>query len=101
LATKNETISFFGPCAWGEFDAQELAAAAIELSEQHVAEREVYVERWVCEALAALIASDKEARELLPVRLADDVIVKEEEAAFLSTGKAAALSAEEREILTA
>ncbi len=22
LATKNETISFFGPCAWGNFDAQ-------------------------------------------------------------------------------
>jgi hypothetical protein len=101
LATKNETISFFGPCAWGEFDAQEPAAAAIELSEQHVAEREVYVERWVCEALAALIASDKEAQELLPVRLADDVIVKEEEAVFLSTEKAAILSAEEWEILTA
>lgn len=101
LATKNETISFFGPCAWGSFDAQEPAAAAIELSEQQVVAREVYVERWVCEALALVIASDKEAQELLPVRLADDVIVKEEEAVFLASGKTVALSAEEREILLA
>ena len=101
LTTKNETISFFGPCAWGEFDAQEPAAAAIELSEQQVVDREVYVERWVCEALAGLIASDKEAQELLPVQLADDVTVKEEEAEFLSSGKTVALSQEEQEILLA
>ncbi|MFI5105850.1 MAG: lantibiotic dehydratase, partial [Terriglobales bacterium] len=101
LTTKNETISFFGPSAWGEFDPEEPAAASIELSEQQVVEREVYVERWVCEALAELISADAEAQELLPVRLADDVIVKEDGAVFLATNQTVPLSAQEREILLA
>jgi hypothetical protein len=99
VTTKNETISFFGPSTWGAFDPEEPAAASIELSEQLVAEREVYVERWVCEALAELISSDLEAQELLPVRLADDVVVKGDEAVFLATDKAILLSAQERGIL--
>ena len=101
ITTKNETISSFGPSTWGEFDPEEPAAASIELSEQMVAEREVYVERWVCEALAELISSDTEAQELLPVRLADDVAVKGEEAVFLATDKVVPLSAQERDILLA
>src|SRR5689334_5695855 len=101
VTTKNETISFFGPSTWGKFDAEEPAVASIELSEQLVAEREVYVERWVCEALAELISSDAEAQELLPVRLADDVVVKGEGAVFLATDKVVPLSAQERETLLA
>lgn len=101
VTTKNETISFFGPSTWGKFDVEEPAAASIDLSEQLVAEREVYVERWVCEALAELISSDAEAQELLPVRLADDVVVKDEGAVFLATDKVVPLSAQERETLLA
>jgi hypothetical protein len=95
VTTKNETISFFGPSAWGDFDPQEPAAANIELSQEHVAEREVYVERWVCEGLAGLISADTEAHELLPVQLADDLIIRGEEAVFLAAGKSAPLSPEE------
>jgi hypothetical protein len=101
LTTKNETISFFGPTAWGEFDANEPSATAIELSERQVVEREVYIERWVCEALAALISGDAAAHELLPARLADDVVINEAEAAFLSTSTVVPLSPQERGFLLA
>jgi hypothetical protein len=99
LTTKNETISFFGPSVWGEMDAKETAAATIELSEQLVAEKLVYVERWVCEALAQLISADSEAGPLLPLRLADDVVIEENQAFFLSTGKTVPLSDEEKDLL--
>jgi hypothetical protein len=98
LTTKNETISFFGPSAWGEFDAQEASAASIELAEELVDKRLVYVERWVCEALAGLISADPEAQPHLPFRLADDVTLQENQGVFLLNGKSVTLSPEEREL---
>ncbi len=99
LATKNETISFFGPTAWGDFNPEEPAAAAIELCESMVAEREVYVERWVAEILAKLISADPEVFSQIPLQLADDVQVGDSEATFLSTGKTVPITEEERELL--
>jgi hypothetical protein len=99
LTTKNETISFFGPTVWGEADPTEPAPAAIELAEEFVAARLVYVERWVAEALAKLISADPEAEPLLPMWLADDVTIEPQGAVFLSSNKVAPLSAEEHEFL--
>jgi hypothetical protein len=64
-----------------------------------VAEREVYVERWVAEVLAKLISSTPEVFPHLPLKLADDVQIRESEAIFLSTGKAVPITAEEWELL--
>lgn len=99
LTTKNETISFFGPCTWGEFDTQEPAAVAIKLSEQHVSERAVYVERWVCDLLAELMSADPQVQPLLPLRLADDLAIEGTQGVFLNTGKTVPLSPAEREFL--
>jgi hypothetical protein len=99
LTTKNETISFFGPCAWGQFDPQEPAAAAIQLSQQGISERVVYVERWVCESLAQLMSADPEVLPLLQLRLADDLVIQEGQAILLASGKAIAISPPQREFL--
>lgn len=99
LTTKNETISFFGPCAWGEFDPNEPAAAAIQLSRQRISEHVVYVERWVCESLAQLMSADPEVLPLLRLRLADDLVVQEREAVLLTSGKTIAISPPQREFL--
>lgn len=99
LTTKNETISFFGPSAWGEFDEREASAARIELSEQRLSGRVVYVERWVCEALAGLMSADPEVRAMLPLRLADDLFVRGEQAMLAASGKSFILSEEERTFL--
>jgi hypothetical protein len=99
LTTKNETISFFGPCAWGEFDAQEPAAASIRLSEQTISERTVYVERWVCESLARLMSADPEVMPLLKLRLAEDLVIQEQDATLLASKKTIAISPEQKEYL--
>jgi hypothetical protein len=99
LTTKNETISFFGPTVWGKIDADSPAAATVELSEQRIADRRVYVERWVCEALVALISIDPDVQDMLPVRLADDLALGDAEAVFLSKGANVPLTGEEREFL--
>lgn len=99
LTTKNETISFFGPCAWGEFDSEEVAAAAIQLARQPIRERVVYVEFWVCEALAQLMSEDPEALPLLQLRLADDVALEEKRAIVMASGRKIPITPEQREFL--
>jgi aryl carrier-like protein len=97
VTTKNETVSFFGPCAWGEFDPQENAAARVELCEQPVDKRIVYIERWVCEALAACMSDDPEVQPLLPLRLADALIIRGDQ--VILNGKSRALTQEEGDFL--
>ncbi|HLJ27406.1 MAG TPA: hypothetical protein VKY85_11905 [Candidatus Angelobacter sp.] len=99
LATKNETISFFGPCVWGEFDAHETGAAAIELDTPAVDRRIVYVERWTCEALAKLMSNDAEVQPLLPLRLADDALIEPHQATLLNNGCVVPLQSDEWEFL--
>jgi hypothetical protein len=101
LTTKNETISFFGPSAWGKCSAEEPSAAAIEMGPELIDKRLVYVERWVCEALAGLISTDPEAQQHLPFRIADDVALQATEGTFLLSGTSVTLSSEERELLLA
>jgi hypothetical protein len=99
LATKNETISFFGPTAWGEFDPLEPRVAVIELSERFIDKRSVYVERWVCEALAERFSQLPEIAQFLPLRLVDDLIVDGSQATLLKTGQVHPLSQVELEFL--
>jgi hypothetical protein len=99
LTTKNETVSFFGPTEWGEIDAEEERAAVIELADTVIAERMVYMEGWLCESLAALISADSDAQPLLPLRLADNVLLGENEALILTDGRTISLPAAQIELL--
>jgi hypothetical protein len=99
LATKNETISFFGPTAWGEFDLLEPKVASIEFSERFIDRRSVYVERWVCEALAERFSQLPEIVQFLPLRLVDDLMVEGSQVTLLKTGQVHPLSQVELEFL--
>jgi len=76
LATKNETISFFGPTAWGQFDPKDERVVAVEFEEDFIDRRCAYVERWVCEALADLLSRSDDMRAFIPARLADDLSIE-------------------------
>jgi hypothetical protein len=56
LTTKNDTISAYGPSAWGRVDPAHPAPAVLLLDEPPIAARTTAIERWVCEALVARLA---------------------------------------------
>jgi hypothetical protein len=94
LAAKNDTIGSFGPSAWGRVDSAEPRAAVIALGDG-VDQRRVYVERWVCEELAARI--DALSPGGLPIEPAEDLVF--DGAAVLRSGRPVTLSPAEREML--
>lgn len=98
LTTKNETVSFYGPSTWGTVDPTSPLLADIELAEP-VAANTVFVERWVCEALARLIEQDPDVRPFLAPELEDDLLVDDRGAVRLETGEVVPLSPEQRALL--
>ncbi len=99
LATKNETISFFGPCAWGGFDSSDVSAASVTLDDNLIAERLVYVERWVCESLGAVMSADPELWPLLRLELSGDLVIQGTHGILLASQTSIELSEEEREFV--
>ena len=76
VATKNDTISFFGPTAWGVVDPAQDETFGLELEpEVDVAERCVMIERWVVNALVAAIEGDAEAQVHLEILWPEDLEV--------------------------
>ncbi|MFC5474501.1 lantibiotic dehydratase [Paraherbaspirillum soli] len=74
LCAKNDTTSFFGPIAWGEFRAADAAADAQSLSVvsspgNWIAERRTYFEHWVVSRVADCISQDAVLSEALPIYL--------------------------------
>jgi hypothetical protein len=65
--TKNDTIGFFGPIAWGELRP---AARAIEVrpGPQLLDKRTVYFEYWAIDALARVLAADPALRPAMRPR---------------------------------
>jgi hypothetical protein len=97
IVTKNDTISFFGPTAWGRVDPNSPEPWVGRL-EEGIAERAVFVEHWVCAGLAARIEADPGARRLLRPALADDLVLEPRGAHQLGSGEVLALSTAEREL---
>ena len=99
LTTKNETISFFGPCVWGEVQPASGGVFDVELQVPAVARRNVYLERWACDALAERIAADPDARPQLRVAIADELWLEASAAVLLGTNRQFELSPSERALL--
>ena len=99
LAMKNETISFFGPSAWGRVDFDQDDAFHIELNEKLIAENHVYVERWICESVAALLSRDPETRPQMRPMLADDLVIAGNVARLVRRGVERSLSTEELSVV--
>lgn len=67
VAGKNDTISEWGPTSWGWVDGA-VKGARLD-AKPGMAKRDVYVERWVVDALAADISNDPDAQpHLKPTR---------------------------------
>ncbi|MEO8700895.1 MAG: lantibiotic dehydratase [Kofleriaceae bacterium] len=98
-AAKNDTISEFGPTAWGRVDP---GARGIALApEPGIARRHVFLEKWVTGELAAAMTEDPEARlEAIPRidprgRLAGDRFLRDD------LGTVRVLAADELAVLAA
>ncbi|MFE3762124.1 lantibiotic dehydratase, partial [Streptomyces sp. NPDC059104] len=72
---KNDTIGFFGPVSWAEFDPS--AADVTATGTGAVARGSVFFETWAVDALAAAWARDPDVFGHLPVRLHPTVSVSE------------------------
>ncbi len=86
FATKNETVSFFGPVDYGAFDTGDTGAKAakadngesgeaattrLRYAHQPVQARSVRLAHWAVQALADRVAREPALAEHLPVRLRD------------------------------
>lgn len=75
LCAKNDTTSFFGPIAWGEFapsdDAEARASSFdVEFGEGGwIGERRTYFEHWVISRVATAMSEDPVLGETLPISL--------------------------------
>ena len=69
VAGKNDTLSEFGPGAWGKVVSPSDGKSDIYLSpEPGIARREVFLERWTAHAAAAAINADPDVKSKLEVR---------------------------------
>ncbi len=66
LATKNETLSAFGPAAWGRIDP---AVPGVRLDTRPGLHREAYLERWVADAVVSAMNRDPSVRDEVAPRL--------------------------------
>src|SRR5215208_1637537 len=65
--TKNDTIGFFGPVAWGRF-SESPEPITTRPGEDLLAARRVYFEGWAIDALADLLTEDPAMRPWLAPR---------------------------------
>jgi Lantibiotic dehydratase, N terminus len=97
LAAKNDTLSEFGPSAWGKIDNK---TALIDLAPRPgVAARETFLERWTAHAVAAAINADPEIFVELSPRLNPNGHVAGNEFIFADSGERVELQAAELEVL--
>lgn len=70
FCTKNDTCSFFGPIAWGQFvdDQDGLASVALPPG-SWLAQRETFFESWVMQRLVARLNTECPTPERLPLAL--------------------------------
>ena len=69
LCTKNDTVSFFGPIAWGRISGADEALQTRAEGPSWIKRRLVSFEHWAALALATVIAADPEVASCLPLRL--------------------------------
>ncbi|HEU4729822.1 MAG TPA: lantibiotic dehydratase [Kofleriaceae bacterium] len=69
LCTKNDTVSYFGPIAWGRMSGAPEVARVRATGDHWLATRLVSFEHWAAVALAGVIAGDPEVKPHLPVSL--------------------------------
>jgi hypothetical protein len=96
VATKNETLSAYGPLSWGRVDP---AVRGVRLDPSPGLRREAFLERWVADAVAAAMNADPAVRPELAPRLHPNGRIEDGAFARLDTGARILLDAEARGLL--
>ncbi|MFJ5973821.1 lantibiotic dehydratase [Streptomyces sp. NPDC093060] len=68
FCVKNDTIGFFGPVGWGHWDLSTPQAVAVDPGQGFLAASEVYFSGWAIDALAKVLAEDRELMRWIPPR---------------------------------
>ncbi|MFE1878425.1 lantibiotic dehydratase [Streptomyces diastatochromogenes] len=68
FCVKNDTIGFFGPVGWGRWDPSVPDAVAVDPGQGFLAASEVYFSGWAIDALAKVLAEDRDLMRWIPPR---------------------------------
>ncbi|OXY88632.1 lantibiotic dehydratase [Streptomyces diastatochromogenes] len=68
FCVKNDTIGFFGPVGWGRWDPSTPDAVAVDPGQGFLAASEVYFSGWAIDALAKVLAEDRDLMRWIPPR---------------------------------
>ncbi|MGW0882404.1 lantibiotic dehydratase [Streptomyces sp. NPDC002671] len=80
FCVKNDTIGFFGPVGWGRWDPAQPEAVALDAGHGFLAASQVYFSGWAIDALAKVLAEDRDLMRWIPprrvsfVRWADEAV---------------------------
>jgi hypothetical protein len=96
VATKNETLSAYGPLAWGRIEA---TARGFRPEPRTELRRLVYFERWVADAIVAAMNADPATRAEVAPRLHPHGRVEGDAFVRLDTGARVPLDGEARALL--
>lgn len=70
FCAKNDTASFFGPIAWGEFGDKNMTKMEVNFKNGNwLAKRKTSFEYWVIDRFSAAINQDPQLRQFLPIRI--------------------------------
>lgn len=70
FCAKNDTISFFGPIAWGRFAGTSAPSIRVARAPgEWIAVRRVFFEHWVVRAVAQAVARDEALADAIPLRM--------------------------------
>ncbi|MFF8431435.1 lantibiotic dehydratase [Streptomyces sp. NPDC016566] len=68
FCVKNDTIGFFGPVGWGRWDLSGPQAVTVDPGQGFLAASEVYFSGWAIDALAKVLAEDRDLMRWIPPR---------------------------------
>ena len=96
VATKNETLSAYGPLSWGAVDP---SVRGVRIETRPGLRREAFLERWVADAVVAAMNADPATRPELAPRLHPNGRVEDGAFVRLDTGARIPLDAGARALL--
>jgi hypothetical protein len=97
IAAKNDTFSEFGPTGWGKIDN---VRGGVEINVQPgIAAREIFLERWIAHAAAAVLNADPEIFSELSPRQNPNGRIQSDRFIFADSGESIELDSTQLELI--